>query len=153
MNLKRAYNTAKKMDRSLLNLHLLNPKVVIDLKKNQAIATATVKSNNSRRKVTIAWSLDDTSDSEKSKLVDVKGSDNRKRLKALSSPYPVSVDCNCEDYIFTFYPYAKRNDSALKLYEVPPPKGTGKPRAVNAPGLCKHLLALATWLKSEGYVV
>lgn len=53
------------------------------------------------------------------------------------------VHCTCKDFQFTFHPYHNDNGSALlPLPEYENKSNTSSPRAVDVPGLCKHLLAL-----------
>lgn len=60
--------------------------------------------------------------------------------------------CPCEDFHHTFQWYLWENGGALYEPEPVEVKGTGAPRAVNEPGMCKHVMAVMDNLRSQGFI-
>lgn len=62
------------------------------------------------------------------------------------------IDCECMDYLYTFYSAVSKKEGNSKRRIVPKAKGTGVTRHVDKPGMCKHLMALFNILNKEKFI-
>lgn len=60
--------------------------------------------------------------------------------------------CDCEDFRFTFWPAIDKLGNTLWPVRHYEPKGTGKPRAIDEVGMCKHIMCLVQHLKDKGKI-
>ena len=64
-----------------------------------------------------------------------------------------TIDCECKDFLFTFYSAVAKKGGNSKTRVVPKAKGTSTTvRHIDKPGMCKHVMALFDILVKEKYI-
>ena len=138
-NLKEAYKKAKQMGRSGSQLKINSIRVQAQkfVQNTMVTVVARVESN----KVQIAW----VAEPGKKKL-QVKDTDKVIRVHPLQEPYDCYVQCECKDFLDTFYRFILKSDRYVRKIDLV------KNQAVKL-GMCQHLMAVVDQLKEEGWII
>lgn len=107
-----------------------------------------VSTSGESHKVMVLWDAPEG----RNKLVKVFRESRKVRVGVMTSPYWGFVHCDCMDYLATFYKAILKEGGNIQTLETLKPKGTGVKRAIDKPGMCKHLMGVMDRLRAEGYI-